>query len=107
MTKNERKTSWDTESTKKALECIRNCGLIREAGRKFHRPEFSFGSIKKGVDNRSDIANPHVGRRIFSLDQEKELSDHLLEQAKLFHGLTRNKLRKLPFSFANANHLKK
>lgn len=47
---------------------------------------------------------PRLGRKtVFNEVQEKELADHIIKLALLFHGLNGRQVRRLAFEYADAN----
>lgn len=110
MPKYQRKTQkaeWTAETMRAALNFVRNGGSIREAGRRFNIPESSIRKRKKVLDDGLEVVGPQMGRSsVFSREQETELKTHILKLAKLFHGMTKNQLRKLAFSYAEVNNIR-
>ncbi|KAB0803149.1 hypothetical protein PPYR_00119 [Photinus pyralis] len=91
---------------RKALLFITNGGTIREAGRKFGIPESTIRKRKKDYDGGLDVTGPQMGRHpIFSVDQEKSLTSHVIKMAKLFYGVSKTQLRKLAYSYALSNNI--
>lgn len=70
---------------------------IREAARRFDIHE---STIRKYL-KRENVDEPTLGRKpVFTKEQEKEISNHLLNLSKSFYGITSTELRKVIYEYA-------
>lgn len=94
------KGKWTEETLKQAIAAIKSGRKIREVSRAFGIHEATLRTkIKSG-----QVGPPRLGRKtVFNEVQEKELADHIIKLALLFHGLNGRQVRRLAFEYADAN----
>ncbi|XP_072400260.1 uncharacterized protein [Diabrotica undecimpunctata] len=91
-----------------AVQKVRNNELsLREAADRYNIPK---STLQRRVTNKNKIVtenDKYLGRfrQIFSVEQEHEILDHILEMEKRFFGITYKELRCLAFDFAQANNI--
>lgn len=86
-----------------ALDAIASGRKIREVGRSFNISEATL-RYKIRMNQRS---MSKLGRKpIFTEEQEKELTKHILELAKMFYGITIGELRQLVYKYADTNEIR-
>lgn len=60
----------------------------------------------KNTDGNKHKHLPNIGnRRIFSLEQEKQLAEYLKTSSKMYHGLSTIQAKELAYQYANANKI--
>lgn len=108
--KYQRKTNignWTADQLLQAISAVKRGIAIREAGREYGIPEATIRKRMKLGDAEESTKGPNMGKSpIFSEQQEKELSEHVLNLAKMFYGMTSIQFRKLAFAYAEANNIK-
>lgn len=97
------KAAWSKAAMQAALDAVRNGMKIRRAAERFEIHESTIRKyLKKGA-----AAEPTMGRKpVFTKEQEKEISDHLLSLAKSFYGISKSELRKIIYEYAEQNNIK-
>lgn len=99
---------WSVQDMKMAIEKVRNGELsIRDAGDQYNVPK---STLQRRVANKNKIVNEnqkYLGRfrKIFSDEQEHEITEYILEMEQRFFGITYKELRQLAFDFAHANKI--
>ncbi|XP_018372741.1 PREDICTED: tigger transposable element-derived protein 6-like [Trachymyrmex cornetzi] len=97
------KNNWTEGTLKSAIYAVKVNGMkIRAAGRKFNISE---STLRKRLKESSTSHVPLGRKPTFTVDEEKELTNHILNLAKLFYGLTSHQLRRIAFDFAEAKHV--
>lgn len=97
------KAAWTEEKLAEAISAVKEGRKLREVSRSYKIPLTTLHDrIKSG-----DVKPPQMGRKsVFTPIQEKEMADHILLLAKVFHGITPMELRKLAYEYAERNDVK-
>lgn len=97
------RNGWDEERLAIAVQKVKEDGMaVRAAGRKYGIPE---STVRKALKSGNTVRGALGRRPTFDPDAEKRISDHVLEMARLYYGLTPYKLRKLAYQYAEANNI--
>uniref|UniRef100_T1HHK2 HTH psq-type domain-containing protein n=1 Tax=Rhodnius prolixus TaxID=13249 RepID=T1HHK2_RHOPR len=81
--------NWTADQLLQAISAVKRGIAIREAGREYGIPEATIRKRMKLGDAEESTKGPNMGKSpIFSEQQEKELSEHVLNLAKMFYGMT-------------------
>ncbi|XP_018318037.1 tigger transposable element-derived protein 6-like [Mycetomoellerius zeteki] len=105
--KYERKTdknNWTEAQLKGAIRSI-TCGRklkIRDASRRYGIPE---STLRKRMKLNSLEHVPLGCKPTFTIEEEAQLADHIINLAKLYYGITPLELRRLAYEFAEANKI--
>ena len=97
--------SWTPDQLKSALKAIKDGSSIRKARKEFGILESTLRDKLKIADN-GDLAPALERKPVFTPEQEKEISDHVIKLANLLYELTPIELRRQTFEFAENNHIK-
>lgn len=90
----------------RAAEKVRNGASVRSAAEEFHVNRMTLMRfIKKKDDNQEHFGYIKCAmvNRIFTDIMERELTDHIKQLAKMFHGISKTKTLELCYKFAVAN----
>ncbi|KAJ8957511.1 hypothetical protein NQ318_020545 [Aromia moschata] len=99
---------WSAQDMTEAIRKIRNNELsVRQAAEQYNVPK---STLQRRVTNKNKIvteSEKYLGRfrQVFSVEQENEIMEYILEMEKRFFGITYKDLRQLAFDFAQANNI--
>lgn len=97
------RASYSEDKIQNAIAAIKSGRSIREVGKSFNIAEATLRFRMRHREN----TNMKLGRKpVFTEEQESDLGNHVLKLAKLFFGISKVELRKLAYSFAEANNVK-
>ncbi|XP_063217110.1 uncharacterized protein LOC134527951 [Bacillus rossius redtenbacheri] len=97
------RAKWTAESMKEALNAMAMGRGLREVARSFGIPVSTLKDrCKSGRSHEASLGRNSV----FSAAQEKELTNHIITMARMFHGITPVDLRRIAFEFTEKNSIR-
>lgn len=93
---------WSSEALQAALKAIENGRYIREVSRTFAIPRATLQDHRKN----KRVSKPQLGRRpVFTQQQERELSEQIINLSKFIFGITAAQIQHSAYTFSELNHL--